>query len=252
MSDMNEAEMASAKRPTDGQGLLTANRLHQLGLLNGATRYLEIGVFQGATFLNVDLPIADAVDPAFQFDVTAFARPGTRFLQKTSDAFFREDIRGQQYDLIFLDGLHTFEQCFRDFCASMAFSHAKTIWIIDDTVPNDMFSTRRSMSEALMLRKAHGLTSHSWHGDVFKTLFAVHDFFPTFDYRTIMNSGNPQTVLMRSARKDSAPRWNDLAKISSFDFVDFINNRDILKSTTQEEMFIWAQETMKTITNKVA
>lgn len=249
---MSTPETNQAMRPKDGQGLLTASRLHQLGLLNGAKRYLEIGVFKGATFLNVEIPIADAVDPAFQFDVATFARPGTRYLQKTSDSFFREDMRGQQYDLIFLDGLHTFEQCFRDFCATMALSHAKTIWLIDDTVPDDAFSIRKNMSETLLLRKAHGLTSQSWHGDVFKVLFAIHDFFPTFDYRTVLNAGNPQTVLMRSVRKDFAPRWNDLVKISNFDFVDFLNNRDIVKQATQVEMLAWAKEVMENSANDAA
>jgi len=61
---MNEAEPAQAKRPTDGQGLLTANRLQQLGLLNGATRYLEIGVFKGATFLGSE-PIKVLVMASF-------------------------------------------------------------------------------------------------------------------------------------------------------------------------------------------
>jgi hypothetical protein len=238
MSDA--AQPLPPSKPQSRQGLLTANRLRRLGALNGAARYLEIGVCNGDTFLNVEFPVADAVDPRFQFDIVAFAREGARFLSKTSDDFFREDTVGQVYDLMFLDGLHTFEQCFRDFCASMAHAHERTIWLIDDTVPNDAFSIRKNMKETWRLRAAHGIKSPAWHGDVFKTLFAIHDFFPTFDYRTVEGTGNPQTIVIRSPRRDFAPRWNSLEAISRCDYMDFLDNRDILKSVSEDEAVAWA------------
>lgn len=234
-------------RPQHEQGLLTARRLRRLGELNQTQRYLEIGVCSGDTFLNLDFATADAVDPNFQFDVGAFAREGTRFLAKTSDSFFQEDNDGQHYDLMFLDGLHTFEQCFRDFCASMAYANPRSIWLIDDTVPNDAFSIRKNMKETFQLRTAHGIKSLSWHGDVFKVLFAIHDFFPTFDYRTIEGSGNPQTIVIRSPRRDFSPRWNSLAAISHSDYIDFLNNRDILKSVGEDDAIDWVQKSLESI-----
>ncbi len=244
MSDA--VQVSTPVRPQNPQGLITARRLQRLAAINEGARYLEIGVCNGDTFLNLDFPTADAVDPNFQFDTHAFAQEGRRFLAKTSDAFFREDSAGQSYDVMFLDGLHTFEQCFRDFCASMAYAHRRTIWLIDDTVPNDAFSIRPDIRDTWRLRAAHGVNSPAWHGDVFKTLFAIHDFFPTFDYRTIEGSGNPQTVLIQSPRRGFTPRWNNLEAISRCDFVDFMDNRDILKSTSEEEAIAWVVQTLAT------
>ncbi|NEP71306.1 MAG: class I SAM-dependent methyltransferase [Okeania sp. SIO2G4] len=50
------------------------------------------------------------------------------FLEVSSDEFFRSYAKEfESFDLIYLDGLHTFEQTFRDFCAFLAVAHSKTI-----------------------------------------------------------------------------------------------------------------------------
>lgn len=226
------------------QGYITSSRLTHISAISGATRYLEIGVNKGRTFLNMELPIVDAVDPHFKFRTDRFLREGRKFYEMTSDDFFRSRDQGVVYDLIFLDGLHTFEQCFRDFCATMAFSHDRTVWLIDDTCPNDAFSIRRSSIETRRLREDHGLESQAWHGDVFKTLFAIHDFFPTFDYRTVVGKGNPQSIILRKPRKKFSPVWNNLERISRSDYVDFLNNKPILNESSEDDAFKWLGEAL--------
>ena len=56
----------------------------------------------------------------------------------TSDQY-RMPLLGDErpFDLIFLDGLHTYSQTLRDFRASQALAHSRTVWLIDDTVPSD-------------------------------------------------------------------------------------------------------------------
>ena len=144
-----------------------------------------------------------------------------------------------KYDIVFLDGLHKFEQTFRDFCNSQSHCHDRTVWMIDDVHPNDVFSAHPDQKLAYRFRTLHGKQGRAWHGDVFKLVFAIHDFFPNLSYRTISDGGNPQTVVVRRARKDFRPRLGDLEKISRLTYYDFIENRDLLNLATEEEVLAW-------------
>ena len=218
----------------------SVTRLRSIAQVIGAQRYLEIGVHLGLTFHALDLPRMDGVDPDFLFDPADHARDGRRYFSVTSDAFFAGPPVGGPYDLIFLDGLHVFTQTFRDFCASQAMAHGGTVWLIDDTGPNDIFSAIPDQDLALELRTAHGLTSRAWNGDVFKIVFALHDFFPSFDYRTIVGpGGRPQTMVVRRPRGAFSPRWNDLEAVSRLSYMDYLQNRDLLQECGLEAAMDW-------------
>src|SRR3954454_25397025 len=97
--------------------------------------YLEIGVFQGVTFDQIVSPYKVAVDPNFEFDVDA-ARLKNRhchYHAMTSDQFFQTKVMQHgKFDVIFLDGLHTFEQTLRDLLNSVAYLKAGGVVVIDD------------------------------------------------------------------------------------------------------------------------
>jgi hypothetical protein len=230
------ADSADGAAPKVG---FTAKRLMRIAAQTGAKRYLEIGVHAGKTFHALDFPEMDAVDPYFVFDPLDHARDGRRYFPVTSDQFFASPPDAKPYDLIFLDGLHTFEQTFRDFCATQALAHAGTVWLIDDTGPNDIFSAIPDQDLALELRAAHGSDSPGWNGDVFKTVFALHDFFPNFDYRTITNNGRPQTMVIRHPRTGFAPRWNNLESISRAGYVEYTRNRDLMQEAVMDAAMAW-------------
>jgi hypothetical protein len=80
-----------------------------------------------------------------------------------------------RFDAIFIDGLHTFEQSYRDFIHSLRYAHDKIVWIIDDTVPNDPYSALPDFTQCAEYRILAGIFSGSWHGDVYKTAVAIHD-----------------------------------------------------------------------------
>lgn len=223
---------------TSYQSRVTAERIEWVSKTVGARSYLEIGVFDGQTFTNVALPRKVAVDPNFRFDWQRFQTGGVTLHPVTSDAFFAKGPR-EVFDVIFIDGLHTFAQSFRDFCATTALAHDRTVWLIDDTVPDDAFSMVPDQGLAQHLRRLHGLTGRSWHGDVFRTAFAIHDFFPTMEMRTITDLGNPQTLVVRKPRADFAPRWNDLEKIGRLEFAEFHANRDCMMPCTEAEAKAW-------------
>ncbi|SDX72572.1 Methyltransferase domain-containing protein [Allochromatium warmingii] len=181
----------------------SVNRINALIEEFDLANYLEIGVFGGQTFFRVQAVTKVGVDPAFRFDPKERVNnKNEEYFSVTSDDFFKNHAGDRRWDCVFLDGLHYFEQTFRDFCNVVTNSHESTIIVIDDVVPSDIYSSFREPRFALSLRKEEtGSESISWHGDVYKTIFAIEEFFPRFQYATIMKGGNPQTILWRENRE---------------------------------------------------
>ena len=211
-------------------------RIEHIKYLNNAKKYLEIGVYAGDTFLNVDIDHKDGVDPEFKFDTTKVVTDNIRLFSQTSDAFWTSG-QGLIYDVIMIDGLHTFEQTFRDIVASLRFSHARTVWLIDDTLPNDVFSAIPDNARCMQERRKMNIAGNAWHGDAFKVVPAIHDFIPTMDYVTIINSGNPQTLAWFGNRADFAPFANNLETISRMTYFDIEPNIDLFRLIDEDQAF---------------
>ena len=200
-------------------------RLNALAKINSASKYLEVGVAKGNTFNKVNVPHKVAVDPRFRFNVQDHADQKTIFYEVTSDLFFSKlASQHDEFDLIYLDGLHTFEQTFRDFCASLRNSHKRTIWLIDDTHPSSWIAAIPNQRSVFRLRKYLRSRDTRWMGDVFKVVFAIHDFFPQFSYATFLGHG--QTVIWLENRDNFTPTWNSIEKISRLGYWDFLKFRD--------------------------
>ena len=86
--------------------------------------YLEIGVFDNKSFSAVPLPMSQkiGVDPL---------RGGTH--RMTSDEFFKKN--EMYFDVVFIDGLHSYEQCTKDCINSMKFLNEDGIIIFHDMLP---------------------------------------------------------------------------------------------------------------------
>jgi hypothetical protein len=215
-------------------------RLSRARHLLQARRYLEIGVSRGGTFLPFEIAHKDAVDPRFRFDTAPHAKEGVRFFPITSDSFFarwQRQPEAERYDIIFLDGLHTYEQTLRDLCSALSLVRERFLIIIDDTVPSDIFSAERDPVVSRTLRDAAGATGNQWHGDVFKVVFFLHDFFPLLSYATIEDRGNPQTLIWPGARPDFAPMFNSTEAISRLTYADLLQKRSVLKVMDEDAAF---------------
>ncbi len=220
-------------------------RLNRLAEVLGCKTYLEIGVSKGVTFNAVNVETKTGVDPDFQFDWQA-SHDGirTRLLPLTSDAFFAQEPTGSRFDLIFIDGLHTYDQTYRDLQNALLHSHPGTVILIDDTIPCDAYSCCRDQDEAIQLR-AHGtgITNAIWHGDTYKIMPMIHLFHTAYQYCTIIDQGNPQTVLWRSKE----PREVDeLASMTTFwglenlaacDYLWMLRNLQLFNPVSEEEGF---------------
>lgn len=231
---MTAAEASAA----EGERRLThsARRVNKVMERLGGTNYLEIGVFRGQTFDGVRYARRTAVDPSFQFDTARYdAEPSVALHEMTSDAFFCDaTIAKPVYDCIFLDGLHEFTQTFRDFCATQAYAGPHTVWLIDDVWPNDVFSAWPVKDEAVAFRKEAGLKGGAWHGDVFKVVYLIMTFFPTFKYHMTAPPGNQQLFVWKSTRTDFSPFAGTLSEIETLSYFDMRRRPELFRQASED------------------
>jgi hypothetical protein len=110
----------------------------------------------------------------------------------------------------------------------------RTAILLDDTLPCDVYSTLRNIDQTLAFRAAAGDDSSAWHGDTFKTMFAVHDFHLGLDYRTIVGSGNPQTLVWRSNQGRRLPVADSFEVISRMTYFDVVNQIEVLQECDEK------------------
>lgn len=91
--------------------------------------YLEIGVYDGINFMNVDCSEKIGIDPSFAKLHTS-ARPYC--VRMTSDEFFNSIPTDQLFDIIFIDGDHTYEQVVKDIANSKKHLSANGVIIMHD------------------------------------------------------------------------------------------------------------------------
>lgn len=102
------------------------------------TRYLEIGVFNGENFNKINCEVKHSVDPNY---------PAT--FEMTSDEFFKDNQYHKKigdpelrYDIIFIDGLHTAEQTYKDIINSLQILNENGFIVVHDCSPETEWHTR--------------------------------------------------------------------------------------------------------------
>jgi hypothetical protein len=219
---------------------MPAIRINALAKVLGAQTYLEIGVRSGTTFFEVDIKNKFAVDPKFMFDTNAYAKDGhLHFFAVTSDEFFSligaSKHRNLFFDIIFIDGLHTFEQSFTDFKNSLPFAHDKTVWIVDDTIPSSPYSAMPVMEDAFSLYQRLGYKKRPWHGDVFKTMFALHDFYLEYSFCSLLEKS--QSVIWKTPEPSSRkPVFGSLEAIAALSYFDVLRHAKLFRPVPEHMM----------------
>lgn len=151
--------------------------------------YLEIGVQEPKNcFLKVNCRTKVGVDPAVNHPLV---------YRKTSDEFFKNN--QQKFDLIFIDGLHEYDQVKRDFLNSMEILNPNGLIVIHDTMP--------MIEETTLVPRV----TKMWHGDVYRLILELHKYC---GYVTI-NTDQGCTICWK---KEVTPRpeiplnWNSFLK----------------------------------------
>mgnify|MGYP001245479132 CR=1 FL=1 len=119
---------------------------HYIKKFNNA-RYLEIGCADNLVFNSIISNSKVGVDPYM----------GGTF-RGTSDEYFLHN--KDSFDVIFVDGMHTFEQVFIDFTNAWNASHVGAYILFHDMLPKNYIEQYTPCS-----------TPYAWTGDVWKLLF---------------------------------------------------------------------------------
>ena len=126
--------------------------------------YLEIGCDKNENFLRININKKIGVDPR---------EGGTH--RMTSDAFFHKN--DEFFDIIFLDGLHTYEQTINDIKNSLKFLNQNGIIIVHDCLPKKIWNQ--------VVPRLYG----HWNGDVWKAIVETRTFEDTDCYTCIADHG---------------------------------------------------------------
>lgn len=145
----------------------------------------------------------------------------------TSNKFFAEN--STVFDLIFIDGLHTYEQTYEDIINSFSTGSMGCLILVDDVIPSDKYAALRSQLECQILKHENGIKNNYWMGDVFKILPLLSIFHTELSWATISEKNeNPQLLLWRSPEGTKAiiqNRINEFKEIeSNYNFSDVFQN----------------------------
>lgn len=224
----------------------TSNRINKISKIFNYKRYLEIGIRDGGTFLNVQMPHKIAVDEQLKSEIkSSFISPIT-FYEMSPDVFFNsfsEKIKqmpynesktwGFKFDIIFFGFEHSFKQSYKNFLNSLPFTHDKTIWILDNTLPSDPWSALPDQNRSYAYRGQAQVAGRPWHGDVFKTILTIHDFHQNFSYATQVDTGNPQTIIWKTDPHERPQSFGNLEIIERLTYFDLLDHAHLLLPTNE-------------------
>lgn len=191
--------------------------------------YLEIGVQHGHTFNRVAAAHKVAVDPNFLFDTAeAGAWPinaGAVYHEVPSDQYFsRLQKPDDRFDVIFIDGLHSFDQTLRDLLNAVECLREGGVIVLDDVMPISYAASLPTLEKNIAFRAARGMKQVDWMGDVYRLVFFIRDYMRGFSYATLTEN-HGQMVLWRTPRP-CPPAPLDVAEITRLDFADAVLNQD--------------------------
>jgi len=174
--------------------------------------YLEVGCDRNENFSKVEIINKVGVDPL---------RGGT--LRMTSDEFFKNN--KANFDIIFLDGLHTYEQTIKDINNSLQFIKDKGVIIIHDCLPKKIWNQ--------IVPRVYG----HWNGDVWKAIVQSRTYQHADTYTCIADHGLG-IIFKRKNKNLLELKEKNFKKLK---FSDYYNNHakfmNLIKHEDLEEIF---------------
>lgn len=112
---------------------------------NNYESYLEIGIRHKTSFNEISINNKTSVDPDINYKATHSI---------TSDEFFKENKK--TFDIVFIDGLHVYEQVYRDIINSLKFLNENGTIVCHDMNPLEEIYQNREPKHSI------------WNGDCWK------------------------------------------------------------------------------------
>lgn len=220
-----------------------------------AKNYLEIGVNNGACFLRLKAAHKMAVDPAFKipagrklkYFVKNAANFNNHYFEQTSNDFFaskKETLRNHKPKVVFVDGLHTYEQSLKDVINSLDHLEPGGVILMHDCNPltEEAAYPADSINHAKVeLREYQGI----WNGDVWKAIVHMRSLHPELEVFVldcdhgigVVRRGKPHDTLSYSAAQIKQLSYKDLElnrtrflNLKSPDFLDGFIKRIVSES----------------------
>ena len=162
---------------------------------NKYKKYLEIGCDNDENFSKINVQNKIGVDPL---------KGGT--LRMTSDDFFKKN--EINFDVVFLDGLHTYEQTIKDINNSLKFLKKNGVILIHDCLPKKIWNQ--------IVPRIYG----HWNGDVWKAI--VHS--RTYEYADTYTCKVDHGLGVILKRKNSDRLELVKKNFKNLKFADYFNN----------------------------
>jgi hypothetical protein len=171
-------------------------------------KYLEIGCDKDQIFSNILIDFKIGVDPVQGGNV-----------RKTSDDFFKNNL--DKFDIIFIDGLHEYEQVNKDINNSLKALNNEGIILLHDCMPKSYF------------HQAVPRSRMSWNGDVWKNIVEARAN-PEIDTYTCFADEGIGIIFNRLNRNKLIINKKNFKKLKFRDF--YYNYREYLNIISAEEI----------------
>jgi hypothetical protein len=170
--------------------------------------YLEIGCDQDQLFSKIKIEKKIGIDPVFG---------GT--IRDTSDNFFKKN--NIRFDIIFIDGLHEYDQVKKDIKNSLLFLNDYGVIFLHDCMPMNFISQAVPRARAL------------WNGDVWKNIVESRTK-PEIDTYVVYADNGVGMILKRSNKKILKLNTNNFKKLKFRDY--FYNYKEYLNIVYKEDL----------------
>ena len=171
-------------------------------------KYLEIGCDKDQIFSNILIDFKIGVDPVQGGNV-----------RKTSDDFFKNNL--DKFDIIFIDGLHEYDQVNKDITNSLKALNDGGIILLHDCMPKSYF------------HQAVPRSRMSWNGDVWKNIVEARAN-PEIDTYTCFADEGIGIIFNRLNRNKLIINKKNFKKLKFRDF--YYNYREYLNIISAEEI----------------
>ena len=173
---------------------------------NNYKNYLEIGCDKNQLFSKVNIDNKIGVDPVSGGNV-----------RKTSDDFFKEN--KSSFDIVFIDGLHTYEQVKRDILNSVNFLLDEGIILVHDCMPDSLG------------KQAVPRYKMQWNGNVWKAIVDLRQQENLEIYTCEIDQG---IAIITKKKNTSILKLNK--PINKLKFKDYFNNyKEYMRVISLEE-----------------
>jgi len=185
--------------------------------------YLEIGVYDPTNnFNNINAKLKHSVD---NYEFEPFKDLYTHNM--TSDEFFENAVGNQMYDVIFIDGLHEYEQVYKDFKNAMEHLNYGGFIILHDVNPIEE-------SNIMPYQQFLEQCPYRWNGTVYKAFLRLKDELKTWSCFSVDEPSGGMGIFTKNKLVKNSTLLHDYEWY--FDWNNFNTHRDdILRMITYKE-----------------